>query len=158
MTEEEKIELVKAAIKKLYTIDQELIERDLCERCLVHRLAVHLGNDLFLKDYIIDCEFNRAFEEQENTLKRLSSEKGNYVDIIVHKRSNTPGENLMCLEVKRAKNGKDRNKDRENLKILTEPRHFGYILGFYVILGKSYDTTRLELYSQGHFVRQIQIE
>lgn len=155
---ERKIELVKSAIKALYIIDHELIERDLCERCLVHRLAVHLGNHPHLRTYIVDCEFNRAFNEEENDLKRLSSKKGNYVDIIVHKRSDPIGDNLFCFEVKKAsnKNKEMFEKDRVNLQKLTTSPYF-YTLGFHINIGKSYKTTRVELYSQGHFVKEVQM-
>jgi len=111
---------------------------------------------LVFPEYFVDCEFNNAFIGKWTDRKRLSNSKnGNYVDILVHKRSNRFGENLLCFEVKKSKNYKDRDKDRKNLEILTSRNRFAYILGFYLILGKTYEETRLELYSDGSFVREI---
>lgn len=145
---------VKTAIKKLYVRDMDLVLRDLCERCLVHRLAFHL--QMLFPDFFVDCEFNKSFIGKKTSSKRLSNTiHGNYVDILVHKRSNNLGENLLCLEAKKEKNYTDRDKDRENLEILTSSDRFAYVLGFYVILGRAYERTKLELYSNGGFVRQL---
>lgn len=153
MPEHELIAVVKTAIKRLYTDDEGLIRRDLCERCLTHRLAFYL--QVFLPGYFVDCEFNKSFYKDRVDRKVLSNIHGNYVDIIVHKRSNNYGENLLCFEIKKSKNKKDRDKDRENLRILTAPDRFAYLLGFYVILGKTYQETKLELYDNSRFIKEI---
>lgn len=142
--------LVNSAIAEFYIRDQELVSRDLCERCMVHRLAVYL--EKIFKGYNVDCEFNKSFYGNMVGNKILSSLNGNYVDIIVHKRSNNIGENLLCFEVKKSKNTKDRDKDRENLRILTDRSRFGYLLGFYIILGPTYEKTQIETYSQGYII------
>jgi len=106
--------------------------------------------------FFVDCEFNKSFVGERTSSKRLSNAiNGNYVDILVHKRSNHLGENLLCFEVKKEKNYADRDKDRENLEILTSSDRFAYALGFYVILGRTHERTKLELYSNGDFVREI---
>ena len=145
---------VKKALQTLYTVDADLISRDLCERCLVHRLAFYLQS--FFPDYFVDCEFNKSFIGKRTSNKKLSNIiHGNYVDILVHKRSNNLGENLLCFEVKKEKNYTDRDKDRENLEILTSDR-FAYALGFYILLGRAYKRTKLELYSNGRFIEETQ--
>ena len=141
------IHLVKLAVAEFYKRDQSLIEKDLCERCMVHRLAVYL-EEIF-NGYNVDCEFNKSFYGDVVNNKVLSSINGNYVDIIVNKRSNNLGENLLCFEVKKEKNKRDRDKDGENLKILTDPNRFGYVLGFNIILGITFETTKIGIYSQG---------
>ena len=153
MSEDEIITTVQTAIKLLYTKDKALISNDLCERCLVHRLAFHLQS--LFPAYYVDCEFNKSFYHNKVGNKILTSIWGNYIDIIVHKRSNVPNENLICIETKKEKNKKDRFKDRENLKILTSNDRFAYKLGFYIILGKTYKETRVELYSNGEFKDEI---
>lgn len=150
------IGFVQIAAKQLYTKDKDLITKDLCERCLAHRLAFHL--QLLFPDFYVDCEFNKSFYKDKVDNKVLSSIHGNYVDIIVHKRSNNYGENLLCFEVKKAKNTKGRDKDRENLRILTASNRFVYTLGFYIILGKTYEETKLELYSNGQFVQGVPLQ
>lgn len=150
------IDSVQTAIKQLYVKDNDLITKDLCERCLVHRLAFYL--QLLFPDFYVDCEFNKSFYKDRVDNKVLANIHGNYVDIIVHKRSNNYGENLLCFEVKKAKNKKDRDKDRKNLCILTAPDRFVYALGFYIILGKKYEDVKLELYSNGQFVREVPVE
>jgi hypothetical protein len=145
MNPQEISKLVFETIKKLYIIDGELFERDLCERCLVHRLAVHLGSDTRLSDYIVDCEFNKAYTSNENSAKRLSSTNGNYVDIIIHKRGNPIGSNLACIEVKK-RNNYDKQaieKDRTNLRMLTS-LPYCYTLGLYIYLGKTYTETKVQ--------------
>lgn len=147
-------ELVLLAIKDIYLKDIDLINKDLCERCLVHRLAVYL-EDRF-NGYYVDCEFNKSFYENYVGPKYVSNKiNGNYIDIIVHKRSNNPGENLLCFEVKKVNNYKDRNKDKENLEILTG-ESFCYTLGFFICLGKSFETTSVEVYSNGRFMGILQ--
>lgn len=150
------INTVQAAIKQLYEKDGGLIRRNLCERCLVHRLAFYL--QLLFPVFYVDCEFNKSFIGERASSKKLSNTiNGNYVDILVHKRSNNLGENLLCFEVKKEKNYADRDKDRENLIILTSPDRFAYVFGFYLILGNVYERTKLELYSNGQFIREVSI-
>ena len=150
MNQETLTSIVNEALKKLYTIDLELVDRNLCERCLVHRLAVHLGNSQLLQGYFIDCEFNRAFDKYENTLKYLSSDKGNYVDIIVHKRGIPIGDNLICMEVKKSSNTNRAaiEKDKRNLQILTGEQ-YRYKLGVYINLGKTLEKSSISLYANG---------
>jgi hypothetical protein len=140
------IDLVRKSIQHLYTVDKKLIDDNLCERCLVHRLAIHLQQHY--PDFFVDCEFNVSSLNNVVSKKMLSNVNGNYVDIIVHKRSNVLGENLLCFEVKKSNNTKDREKDVRNLEILTGER-FGYLLGFHIILGKNYEETMIEIFSDG---------
>jgi len=155
MSEHELISIVKDALKRLYKEDGGLIRKDLCERCLVHRLAFYL--QVSFPTYFVDCEFNKSFYKDRVDNKVLSNIHGNYVDIIVHKRSNNYGENLLCFEVKKEKNNRGREKDRENLIVLTAPGRFVYFLGFYVILGKTYQDTKIELYHNGNFIREVSV-
>lgn len=155
MSESELISIIKNALKRLYREDEGLIKKDLCERCLVHRLAFYL--QVSFPTYFVDCEFNKSFYKDRVDNKVLSNIHGNYVDIIVHRRSNNYGENLLCFEVKKEKNKRGREKDRENLIILTAPDRFVYLLGFYVLLGKTYQDTKIELYNNGNFIREVSV-
>ena len=144
---------VKESISELYSLDSFLLERKLCERCLVHRLAVYLEKRF--SSYFVDCEFNKSFYREIVGNKVLSNINGNYVDIIVHNRNNIPGDNLLCFEIKRSTNYSGRDKDRENLRILTAMGRFEYQLGFYIILGNSLGSTVVELYSDGRILETI---
>ena len=155
MSEQELISIINNALKRLYKEDEGLIKKDLCERCLVHRLAFYL--QVSFPTYFVDCEFNKSFYEDTVHKKILSNINGNYVDIIVQRRSNNYGENLLCLEIKKSSNKRDRDKDRENLTILTATDRFVYLLGFYVILGKTYQDTKIELYHNGNFIREVNV-
>lgn len=155
LSEQDKISVVKDAIRQFYEYDIDLIKKGLCERCLVHRIAVYLEKNPSLTGYHIDCEFNKEFLDDVVSDKVVSNVNGNYIDIIVHKRSNNEGENLFCFEVKRADSREDKEKDRENLRILTNENEFAYTMGFYIILGSTYNSTVLEMYEEGRLSRII---
>lgn len=155
MDNKELLLIICNALKTLYLEEKELFERDLCERCLVHRLAIHLCQDFLLNDYFVDCEFNKVFNNNDNTLKQLSSENGNFVDIIIHKRSNIHEDNLICIEVKKHKNRNNNaiSKDRKNLIILTGPL-YQYKIGLYINLGRKYEETKVEIYQNGDIIKE----
>lgn len=140
---------VQNALNTFYEKDSFLIEKELCERCLVYRLAVYLENGRF-PDYFIDCEYNKSLLNEKSVPKRVSNPNGNYIDIIITKRDDNYKHDLICFEVKRWDNYHERNKDRENLKILTKGDRFGYDYGFYIILGKTKEKTKIEVYTHGN--------
>lgn len=137
------------ALKAFYKNDSFLIENKLCERCLVHRVAVYLENERF-SDYFIDCEYNKSHLNRNSEPKRASNPNGNFIDVIISKRDGNYQNDLICFEIKRWDNYHERNKDRENLRILTKGDRFGYNYGFYIILGKSKEKTKIEIYSKGN--------
>lgn len=140
---------VKKAINTFYGNDSFLIENKLCERCLVHRLAVYLENERF-PSYFIDCEYNKMHRDKNSMPKIASNLNGNFIDIIITKRDDNHQNDLVCFEIKRWDNYRGRNKDRENLKILTFGERFNYDYGFYIILGKTKEKTKLEVYCKGN--------
>ena len=139
---------VQNALNTFYKNDYTLIEKKLCERCLVHRLAVCLENERF-PGYFIDCEYNKLYINKSSEPKRVSNPNGNFIDIIITKRDSNYQNNLICFEIKRWDNYHGRDKDKENLKILTKGDRFGYDQGFYIILGKTKEKTKIEVYNKG---------
>jgi hypothetical protein len=139
---------IKKAINTFYENDSFLIKNKLCERCLVHRLAVYLENERF-PDYFIDCEYNKMHRDQKSMPKIASNLNGNFIDIIITKRDDNRQNDLVCFEIKRWDNYRGRKKDRENLEILTGGDLFGYSFGFYIIFGESMKKTKIEIYSKG---------
>lgn len=147
---------IKNALNTFYKNDSFLIEKKLCERCLVHRVAVHLENERF-PDYFIDCEYNKSHLNKSSEPKRVSNPNGNFIDIIITKRDGNYQNDLICFEIKRWDNYHERNKDRDNLKILTKGDRFGYDCGFNIILGKSKEKTKIEVYTKGNKINEFKL-
>lgn len=145
---------IKKALDKLYKEDIFLFDKNLCERCINHRLAVYLEQQNFGEDYFIDCEYNKSYINENTSVKRVSSPNGNYIDIIITKRDGNYQNDLVCFEVKRWNNYKNRKKDRENLKILTAGARFGYDYAFYIIFGETREKTKIETYQNGTKINQ----
>jgi len=147
---------VRNALNMFYENDSFLIENKLCERCLVHRVAVYLENERF-SDYFIDCEYNKSLLDKKSVPKISSNLNGNYIDIIITKRDDNYKHDLICFEIKRWDNYHGRNKDRKNLRILTKGDKFGYYFGFYIILGKSKEETKIEIYFKGNKIDELKL-
>lgn len=140
---------VRNALNLFYQKDLFLLAQGLCERCITHRLAVCLEQQDF-QGYFIDCEYNKSHLDKHTTNKQVSNLHGNYIDIIITKRNGNYRNDLVCFEIKRSTNYKGRKKDRENLEILTGGEKFGYSFGFYILLNKVKQKTKLELYQNGN--------
>ncbi|MEC8339413.1 MAG: hypothetical protein VXZ40_02210 [Nanoarchaeota archaeon] len=139
---------VNSAINKLYQNDKFLFDNDLCERCIVHRLAVCLEREGF-EGYYVDCEYNKSHLNKKTGPKVVSNLNGNYIDIVITKRNENGNDDLVCFEIKKYNNYSNRDKDRENLCILTNNSNFYYNIGYYIILGKTEEKTKIELYENG---------
>lgn len=149
MTKNDIEKKVNTALSNLYMNDVFLFEKGLCERCINHRFAKYLEEQKF-DDYYIDCEYNKSHLNKKSEIKSVSSPHGNYIDIIITKRSGRNKGDLVCFETKRSNNYNNRKKDRENLEILTgKDGRFGYKIGFYVIFGPTRDKVKIEVYEKG---------
>ena len=116
-------EKVNNALDKLYENDRYLFEYDLCERCIQHKFANYLEQEKF-DDYFIDCEYNRAYSKSNGGVgtKKVTSEDGNSVDIVVTKRNDDSNDDLVCFELKKWNNSEGKNgfqADRNKLRVLT---------------------------------------
>lgn len=144
------------ALDILLRRDAFLLEHDVNERSISHKLAEYL-QQLF-PDYHVDCEHNRIGKEkiEEKWVKKVlnldvsnitsDDEKGTTVfpDIIVHRRGEK--ENLLIIEMKKA--DRDCKKDLKKLEAYTSQQHLEYGLGCFVRLKKNaYDP--LEWYKNG---------
>ena len=100
-----------AALDRLIQQDRFLLEADLHERTITHKLAEHLQAQF--SDWDVDCEYNRDIMIKKMlSLPALSSADQEktvsvYPDIIVHHRKSD--ENLLILEIKKYK--EHRTKD-----------------------------------------------
>jgi hypothetical protein len=130
---------VVAALHEFYARETFLLEHDLGERALTHRLAVHLEKQF--PGWEVDCDFDRLGERTlrlphgtiVSTDDHLS--RSAYPDIVVHQRA-IPN-NLLAIEVRKAANHQPPDHDRQKLVALTDPHlWFAYAIGVYLVLGK----------------------
>lgn len=128
-------ENLKCALDELIDKDKFILQTDVNERSITHRLAVYLEN--LFPEWNIDCEYNR----NHNDVKRLqlfpqntSSDdtQGNSVfpDIIIHKRNSD--ENLLIIEMKKSTNRESSAFDIR--KITAFKNQLGYRLGLSILV------------------------
>ena len=140
-----------AALQEFYAREAYLMERDLGERALTHRLAVHVEKQF--SGWEVDCEFDRL---GDRTLKLphgtiVSTDdhlaKSVYPDIVVHQRE-IPN-NLLAIEIRKASNHQPIEHDVHKLQALTDPHlWFAYAVGVMVTLAKK-NVTHTEIYVGG---------
>jgi hypothetical protein len=128
-----------AAIEAFYARETHLFEKDLGERTLTHRLAVHLENQF--PGWETDCDYSRL---GERTLRLprgsiVSTDdhlgKSVYPDIVVHQRA-IPN-NLLAVEVRKESNHQPPEHDQLKLRALTDPHlWFAYRIGVFLVLGR----------------------
>ena len=145
------LDKVISAIKEFYAREGFLFEKDLGERTLTHRMAVHLERQF--DGWEVDCDYNRL---GERLLKLphgsiISTDDGLgksiFPDIVVHHRA-VP-ENLLAVEVRKATNHQPVEHDHHKLRGLTDPHlWFAYRLGVFLILGKN-QVTASDVYLGG---------
>lgn len=152
------LELIKQrlidAIEQTKQKDMYLLEHDINERTIAHRLAMYLTP--MFPDFDVDCEYNgdigglndrkyilllkerakqlRLLREDERELDQELVYRCIYPDIIVHKRG-ANDHNLLIIEVKKSSNNHGIDWDDEKLKRFTSPQydnHFNYDLGSFI--------------------------
>src|SRR5205809_5726830 len=131
---------VVAALAEFYAREAFLLEKDLGERALTHRLAVHFERQFL--GWEVDCDYDRL---GDRTLRLphgtiISTDdhlaKSIYPDIVVHQRE-IPN-NLLAIEVRKAANHQPPEHDQHKLRALTDPHlWFAYAVGVLLVLGKN---------------------
>ena len=127
------------ALQEFYARETFLLEKDLGERTLTHRLAVCLERQY--PGWEVDCDYNRLGERTlrlpHGTVVSTDDTLGKsiYPDIVVHRRA-IP-HNLFAIEVRKASNYQSVEHDRQKLKAMTDPHvWFAYALGVLLTLGR----------------------
>ncbi len=127
------------ALKEFYACETHLFEKDLGERTLTHRLAVHIEKQF--PGWEVDCDYDRLGERTLRLPKGaiVSTDdhfgKSVYPDIVVHQRD-VPN-NLLAIEVRKASNHQLPEHDQHKLRALTDPHlWFAYRIGVLVTLAK----------------------
>ncbi|MGF6312482.1 hypothetical protein ABIB82_007790 [Bradyrhizobium sp. i1.8.4] len=129
-----------AAVGEFYAQEMFLLERDLGERTLTHRLAVYVEQQF--SGWQVDCNYDRL---GERTLRlprgsTISTDdhlgKSIYPDIVVHQRD-IPN-NLLAIELRKESNHQPVEHDQRKLQALTDPNvWFAYAMGVLVIFSPS---------------------
>ena len=134
------LDRVVRALGEFYARETYLLEKDLGERTLTHRLAVHLERQF--EGWDVDCDYDRLGERTLRLPKGsiVSTDdhlgKSVYPDIVVHRRA-VP-ENLLAVEVRKASNHQPPDHDRHKLRALTDPHlWFAYRIGIYLTLARA---------------------
>jgi hypothetical protein len=133
------LDRVVSALGEFYARETYLLEQDLGERTLTHRLAVHLERQF--EGWDVDCDYDRLGERTLRLPKGsiVSTDdhlgKSVYPDIVVHRRA-VP-ENLLAVEVRKASNHQPPDHDRHKLRALTDPHlWFAWRVGALLTLGR----------------------
>lgn len=131
--------ITKSAIQMLIARDGALLEIDVNERSITHRLAIYIEN-LFPDEWDVDCEYNRLFDETKKiaTSKKIfqSTDLSTTVidehamtvfpDIIVHKRNTH--ENFVVIEVKKTTNRTSDEIDQGKLQAYKDQLGYAYAI------------------------------
>jgi hypothetical protein len=142
---------VVAALEEFYAHETYLLEKDLGERALTHRLAVHVEKQF--PGWDVDCEYDRLGERTlrlpRGTIVSTDDHLGKsvYPDIVVHQRE-IPN-NLLAIEVRKATNHQPPEHDQHKLQALTDPHlWFAYWIGVLLTLARR-SVTSSEVYVGG---------
>ena len=127
-----------AALQEFYAQEAFLLERDLGERTLTHRLAVYMERQF--AGWQVDCNYDRLGERTlrlpHGTIVSTDDHLGKsiYPDIVVHQRD-IPN-NLLAVELRKDNNHQPVEHDQHKLRALTDPHvWFAYAIGVLVTLG-----------------------
>jgi hypothetical protein len=142
---------VVGAISEFYARESHLLEKDLGERTLTHRLAVQVEKQF--PGWEVDCDYNRLGERTlrlpRGTIVSTDDTlaKSVFPDIVVHQRD-IPN-NLLAIELRKASNHQPPEHDQHKLKALTDPHlWFAYWIGALLTLAKN-DVAACEVYVGG---------
>ncbi len=120
---EAELDKVVRALDEFFAREGHLLDKDLGERALTHRLAVHLEHQF--SGWDVDCDYNRLGERRlklpKGSIVSTDDDSGKSVfpDIVVHHRS-VP-ENLLAIELRKAANHQPVEHDRHKLRAMTDP-------------------------------------
>ena len=157
MEDEEIIDRVELANKMLFKYDKWLLEHNLSEQCITHKLATYL-QDVF-SDYDVDCEYNGNIdnpdekkkisivkhdlrkkgvltEKEEGENDKELAERRVFPDIIIHERGSNES-NLCIIEVKKSNSSISPEYDEIKLKSYTSGsfgNNLKYQLGIFILL------------------------
>lgn len=140
-----------AALRDFYAHEGFLFEKDVGERAVTHRFAVHLEKQF--PGWSVDCNYDRLGERTlhlpHGTIISTDDHLGKsiYPDVAVHQRE-IPN-NLLVVELRNAGNHTSLEHDQHKLRALTDPHiWFAYWIGVLLVLSARNVTTS-EVYVGG---------
>src|SRR5215813_1265889 len=147
------------ALQEFYTRESFLLERDLGERALTHRLAVCI--EKHFAGWEVDCDYDRLGERTlhlpHGTIVSTDDHLGKsiYPDVVVHQRE-IPN-NLLSIEIRKAANHTAIEHDQHKLMAMTDPHvWFAYGIGVLLVLAK-HGATMSEVYVSGALDRPMTV-
>ena len=156
-------DFVQRSIDRFLEEDYYLLQTDASERCVCHRLAMYLEQELKddYPEYCVDTEYNRGCGGKGFRPKVLDDKKIS-IDIAAHIRrlnANHEYENLIAIEMKKTKEEKKKiDSDKQRLIKLTEMSHgFGYKAGFFIYIDRV-DMWIEESYAYWYLDERIEFE
>lgn len=140
---------VSVAIDSLLQRDAFLLAKDVNERSISHRFAIHLQAEVeqWQEAWDVDCEYNRDFSDTgEPYSKQLDliemdsfhvdvhDENATtvYPDVIVHRRGEPV--NLLVIEMKKVSAGKDKKDFDQKRKLPAYMRQLDYKFGVFILV------------------------
>jgi hypothetical protein len=146
-----------AALRDFYAHETFLFEKDVGERAITHRFAVHLEQQF--PGWAVDCNYDRLGERTlhlpHGTIISTDDHLGKsiYPDVVVHQRE-IPN-NLLTVEIRKASNHTPLEHDQHKLTALTDPHvWFAYWIGVLLVLDRT-NVTRSEVYVGGLVDEQL---
>jgi hypothetical protein len=122
---------VTGALGSLFHHDIYLLQFDVNERSISHRLATYLQREF--ADWDVDCEYNRNHDvrkqldiSQKNVRTDDTQAKTVFPDIIVHHRKTD--ENLLVIEIKKTSNTESDCFDLKKLRAFKSQLRYRYAL------------------------------
>jgi hypothetical protein len=146
-----------AALQEFYAQEAFILEKDLGERTLTHRLAVYM--EKHYPGWQVDCDYNRLGERTlrlpHGTIVSTDDTLGKSIfpDIVVHQRA-IPN-NLLAVEVRKASNHQPIEHDQHKLKAMTDAHvWFAYWIGVLLTLSRK-NVEMCEVYVAGKLAPDI---
>jgi hypothetical protein len=142
------------AYKTFLSKDTQLLELDVNERSITHKLAEYLQREF--PDWHVDCEYNRVRDLPKRLVGSIVSThtddtdgKTVYPDIIVHRRCSQ--ENLLVIEAKKSTTAAD-SDDISKLKAYKSEH--GYKFAYAVTFQVGADAGKADV---GHDLYEVQL-
>jgi hypothetical protein len=163
---------IEKSLRKVLKNDKYLLEKDINERTIAHKLATYLQSEF--RGYNVECEYNgnvlrdngRKYiellkyelqtlgdlSEKEKTIDKEIIERHVFPDIIIHKRGTA--DNFCIIEIKKSTSKISSDYDELKLKSYTSSEHendLKYKLGVFIKFkaGVSEPTYDLRWYVDG---------
>lgn len=145
------LEAINSALASLFKKDSSLLEDDVNERSISHRLAICLENEIRGRGGAwaglhVDCEYNRDVRNPKPPYSKklrlperydVSNEDTHattvFPDIIVHRRRST--DNCVVIEIKKQGGEADAEEFDRRRKIPAYMKELGYLFGVFLVLG-----------------------